>query len=206
MSRRCRWPTRLTGDGPGGLTRVFFSDSGSIAVEVALKIALQYWLNKGQAREVPFPLLLRRLSRRHLRCHGRLGSRAVDAQGVSRCPARHHRRRRPDRRIGLAAARRVSRATAPETAAMIVEPLVQGAGGMRFHRPETWRRSMTWRRSIRLLFIADEIATGFWRTGYRFACDSAGFGRIFSAWAKRSPAARSRWERPWPARRSSRHS
>ncbi len=61
-----------------------------------------------------------------------------------------------------------------EIAAMIIEPLVQGAGGMRFHRPEILASLHAMAGKHEILFIADEIATGFWRTGHRFACDSAG--------------------------------
>ncbi len=57
---------------------------------------------------------------------------------------------------------------------MIIEPLVQGAGGMRFHSPETLGALYDLAKEHDLLFIADEIATGFWRTGHRFACESAG--------------------------------
>jgi adenosylmethionine-8-amino-7-oxononanoate aminotransferase len=69
---------------------------------------------------------------------------------------------------GLLAAR------APQLAAMIIEPLVQGAGGMRFHTPEVLAALHAMARKHNILFIADEIATGFWRTGHRFACDAAG--------------------------------
>src|SRR5262249_56916341 len=63
---------------------------------------------------------------------------------------------------------------APELAAMILEPLVQGAGGMRFHTPEVLAALHAMARKYDILFVADEIATGFWRTGHRFACDAAG--------------------------------
>ena len=63
---------------------------------------------------------------------------------------------------------------AHEVAAMIIEPLVQGAGGMRFHRGEMLAALHALARKYEILFIADEIATGFWRTGNRFACEEAG--------------------------------
>ncbi len=73
----------------------------------------------------------------------------------------------------LAAFERLVALRAPETAAMIVEPLVQGAGGMRFHSPEVLATLCEVAKAHDILFIADEIATGFWRTGHRFACNAA---------------------------------
>ena len=90
---------RLTAIVPPGLTRVFFTDSGSIAVEVA---ASRSPCNTGSsirpAREVPFPLLRRRLSRRHPGSDVRLRPRAVDAQGVPQCAGASACRRGSDRR------------------------------------------------------------------------------------------------------------
>ena len=87
---------------------------------------------------------------------------------------RHHVVEIPTDMSGLARLDAFLEGVADETAAMIIEPLVQGAGGMRFHSPEILGalHAMAKRRDI--LFIADEIATGFWRTGHRFACDAAG--------------------------------
>ena len=159
---------------PPGLSRVFFADSGSIAVEVALKIALQYWLNKGQPRKD------------HFLCftdgyHGdTFGAMAVSDparsmhkafRGAS-CPASSSSISRPMRRT-LDALDRLLGHLAHETAAMIVEPLVQGAGGMRFHSPEILSGLARMAKKHDVLFIADEIATGFWRTGHRFACEAA---------------------------------
>jgi adenosylmethionine-8-amino-7-oxononanoate aminotransferase len=165
---------RLTAMAPPGLTRVFFADSGSIAVEVALKIALQYWINKGHTRKD------------HFLCftdgyHGdTFGAMAVSdpARSMHRAfreilprnfvvdvpPARGRTIENLDRLLGH---------LAHETAAMIIEPLVQGAGGMRFHAPETLAALARMAKKHDILFIADEIATGFWRTGHRFACDAA---------------------------------
>src|SRR5262249_28927552 len=63
---------------------------------------------------------------------------------------------------------------APELAALILKPLVQGAGGMRCHTPEVLAALRAMGRKYDILFVADEIATGFWRTGHRFACNAAG--------------------------------
>jgi adenosylmethionine-8-amino-7-oxononanoate aminotransferase len=166
---------RLSAMAPEGLTRGFFADSGSIAVEVALKIALQYWLNKGHARKD------------HILCfsngyHGdTFGAMAVSdpARSMHKAfreilprnfvvdvpPANGGTLEHLDRLLGH---------LAHETAAMIIEPMVQGAGGMRFHSPETLAELARMARRHDVLFIADEIATGFWRTGHRFACEAAG--------------------------------
>ncbi len=154
-----RWPRP-------GLTRVFFSDSGSIAVEVALKIALQYWRNQGQTRK------------KHFLCfsdgyHGdTFGAMAVSDPVRSMhkafrdvlCPSIV--RRLPG---GCDVAASGSRACSPTQPAawpaMIVEPLVQGAGGMRFHdRRRCLPALHALAKKHDILFIADEIATGFWRT------------------------------------------
>ncbi len=165
--------TRLVAMTPPGLSRGFFADSGSIAVEVALKIALQYWLNKGQPRKD------------HFLCfsdgyHGdTFGAMAVSdpARSMHRAfqsilPRQFVVDIPPDART-LAALDGLLGHLAHETAAMIIEPMVQGAGGMRFHSPEILSGLARMAKKHDVLFIADEIATGFWRTGHRFACEAA---------------------------------
>ena len=165
---------RLTEMAPPGLTRVFFTDSGSIAVEVALKIALQYWLNRG------------RLEKRRFLCfadgyHGdTFGAMAVSDpersmhKAFRHALAHHHVVEVPTDAVGLERLDAFLAQNASEVAAMIIEPLVQGAGGMRFHTAEILAALHTLAIKHEVLFIADEIATGFWRTGHRFACDAAG--------------------------------
>ena len=158
---------------PPGLSRVFFADSGSIAVEVALKIALQYWLNKGKTRKD------------HFLCfsNGYHGD-TFGAMAVSDPARRCTRPFRPSCRASSSSTSRPmpglsTRSTGcsatwrTRPAAMIVEPLVQGAGGMRFHSPEILSGLARMAKKHDVLFIADEIATGFWRTGHRFACEAA---------------------------------
>jgi adenosylmethionine-8-amino-7-oxononanoate aminotransferase len=166
--------SRLSAMAPPGLTRVFFTDSGSIAVEVALKMALQFWLNKGQARKT------------HFLCftdgyHGdTLGAMAVSDPARSMHKAfrdvvpRHFVIDVPSGAAFSPDVERLLGQHADEIAAMIVEPLVQGAGGMRFHSPQALAGLHQMAKEHDILFIADEIATGFWRTGHRFACESAG--------------------------------
>jgi adenosylmethionine---8-amino-7-oxononanoate aminotransferase len=165
---------RLAAMAPPGLSRVFFTDSGSIAVEVALKIALQYWLNRGQAGRTRFVCFTDGY-------HGdTLGAMSVSDpersmhRAFAHCLVRHHVVDLPGLATEVAELDRFLGRHAHETAAMIVEPLVQGAGGMRFHSPEVLAALHRLARSHDVLFIADEIATGFWRTGDRFACETAG--------------------------------
>ena len=165
---------RLTAMAPPGLTRVFFTDSGSIAVEVALKIALQYWLNIGRPEKCRFLCFADGY-------HGdTFGAMAVSDPERSMHKAfrnalvPHHVVKVPTDEGGLAKLDGFLADRAGEIAAMIIEPLVQGAGGMRFHRPEILAALHGMAGKHEILFIADEIATGFWRTGHRFACDAAG--------------------------------
>ena len=165
---------RLTAMTPPGLTPVFFTDSGSIAVEVALKIALQYWLNRGRSEKCRFLCFADGY-------HGdTLGAMAVSDpersmhKAFRQVLARHHVVDVPTDADALGRLNEFLEDTAHEIAAMIIEPLVQGAGGMRFHPPEILASLHAMAVDHEVLFIADEIATGFWRTGHRFACDAAG--------------------------------
>ena len=164
---------RLTAMAPGGLTRVFFSDSGSVAVEVALKIALQYWRNVGKS------------GKDHFLCfsngyHGdTFGAMSVSDPEKSMHKALYGALNPqyvvdiPRELSSLAGLETFLAGVAGEVAAMIIEPLVQGAGGMRFHTPEILAGLHRLAKKHEILFIADEIATGFWRTGNRFACEEA---------------------------------
>jgi adenosylmethionine---8-amino-7-oxononanoate aminotransferase len=158
---------------PGDLDHVFFSDSGSVAVEVALKMAVQYWRNRGitgRGRFVAF----------NGGYHGdTTGAMAVSdpEEGMNRLFAgllpRHDILDLPrDDEAALRLERHLER-HADELAGIIVEPLVQGAGGMLFHGAETLRRLRGLADRFDLLLIFDEIFTGFGRTGAMFACDEA---------------------------------
>jgi len=158
---------------PGDLDHVFFSDSGSVAVEVALKMAAQYWLNRGQKRA-------KFLAFRH----GYHGD-TLNAMAVSDPAEGMHRRLNdvlprqviadlPRDAASAAALEAVIARDREELAAIIVEPLVQGAGGMVFHEPAVLRRLRQVADHAGLLLIFDEIFTGFGRTGTMFACDAAG--------------------------------
>ncbi|RMG31012.1 MAG: adenosylmethionine--8-amino-7-oxononanoate transaminase [Gammaproteobacteria bacterium] len=168
---------RLT---PEPLQHVFFADSGSVAVEVAMKMALQYRIARGESRRRRF-LALR---------HGYHGDTFAAMSVCDPEGGMHHLftgflphqyfapapRCRPgeDPTQDLAAFREVLLAHGEEITAVILEPVVQGAGGMRFYSPDYLAgvRRLCDRHGV--LLIADEIATGFGRTGTLFACEQAG--------------------------------
>ncbi len=159
---------------PGTLDHVFFSESGSVAVEVGLKIALQYWRRRGRPERRRF------LYFRHgyhgdtfatmAICDPEEGIHALFAgsfpeQILAELPRDAVRRR---------ALSSLLRAHAGEIAAVVVEPLAQCAGGMKFHEPEVLRTVAELAREHGALLLLDEIATGFGRTGTLFACERAG--------------------------------
>lgn len=187
---------RLAALAPSGLTRCFFADSGSAAIEVALKMSFHYWLNRGRSakhrfltlsnayhgetlgalsvgdvplyREIYQPLLLPVLTVPSPDCYLR-------ASGESW--AAHSRR-------SFAAMAAALERHADELAAVIVEPLVQCAGGMRMYDPVYLQllRAACDRYGVHL--IADEIAVGFGRTGTLFACEQAGIAPDFLCLSK----------------------
>jgi adenosylmethionine-8-amino-7-oxononanoate aminotransferase len=155
--------------GPGDLDRVFFSDSGSVAVEVALKMAVQYWRNRG-----------RRGRTRVLAFTGGYHGDTTGAMAVSDPQGSMHAAFRgllpeqitvelPVDKRSTAAFETALKRHAEELAAIIVEPLVQGAGGMRFHDAQVLRTLRAAADRYELLLIFDEIFTGFGRTGSLFA-------------------------------------
>jgi adenosylmethionine-8-amino-7-oxononanoate aminotransferase len=163
---------RLVALAPPGLSRVFYSDSGSSAVEVALKMAFQFWAQQDD------PAAARRRGFICLRdaYHGdTLGS--VSVGGIDLFHACYEpllfaaRRAEAGDVDGLAA---LLAAHGEETAAMIVEPLVQGAAGMRVHPPGYLRAVRELCDAHGVLLICDEVATGFGRTGRMFACEHEG--------------------------------
>jgi len=164
---------RLTQIAPQGLSRVFFSDSGSVAVEVALKIALQYWRNSGKPHKDRFLCFK----------DGYHGD-TMGAMSVSDPEKSLHKAFRgsvikqyvvdiPRDEYGFAEFDSLLAAEHGHIAGIIIEPLVQGAGGMRFHSADVLAEIARMAKKHHILFIADEIATGFYRTGSRFACNEA---------------------------------
>ncbi|MDP1613451.1 MAG: adenosylmethionine--8-amino-7-oxononanoate transaminase [Sulfuritalea sp.] len=168
-----RLAQRLAALLPGDLERVFFTESGSVAVEVALKMAIQYWRNKGQAEK------RRVVYFRHgyhgdtfatmALCDPEEGMHALFAgsmpdQIMAELPTDENLRSAFDLLLETHAER---------LAAVIIEPLVQGAGGMQMHDAQTLAFVAEACARNKVLLIADEIMTGFGRTGRMFACDEA---------------------------------
>lgn len=161
------------GGGKEPLARVFFSDSGSTSVEVALKMALGYWRNRGEPRT--------RIAALEHGYHGdTIGTMSAGARGVFNAayepllfeverlafPAAGHE-------MATLEALDAALKKAP-LAALVVEPLVLGAGGMLMYRPETLAEMARLCRQHGTLLIADEVMTGFGRTGTFLASQQAG--------------------------------
>jgi len=157
---------------PGDLDRVFFSDSGSVAVEIAMKMAVQYWSNRGEHSRSKF-----------IAFRGGYHGDTTGAMAVSDPDAGMHEAFKgllPEHVIlDLPAASDAALSAflqihGEEIAGIIVEPLVQGAGGMKFHDAVVLQRLRALADRHGLLLIFDEIFTGFGRTGSMFACEAAG--------------------------------
>ena len=170
----CRLATRLSALLPGDLGHVFFSESGSVSVEIAMKIAVQYWINngtRGRTRFVAFKggyhgdtLATMSVCDPDEGMHT-LFKGAIAEQLIAELPTDAEKTAALDAFLA---------AHAHQVAAVVTEPLVQGAGGMRFHDAETLRRLRALCDKHGMLLILDEIFTGFARTGSMFACEAAG--------------------------------
>jgi adenosylmethionine---8-amino-7-oxononanoate aminotransferase len=165
---------RLTALLPGDLDRVFFSESGSVAVEIAMKMAQQYWINRGEPNKTKFVTF-----------KGGYHGDTTGAMAVSDPDAGMHdvfRGLLPEHVIidlpadaaSADALELVLARHAERIAGLMIEPLVQGAGGMRFHDAATLQRLRAVADRCGALLIFDEIFTGFGRTGTMFACEQAG--------------------------------
>ncbi len=174
----CKHLVELT---PAPLTRVFISDSGSVAVEVAIKMALQYWYSRGVKGKT------RLLALRNGYHGDTFGAMAVcdPVTGMhhlfNEVLAQHLFAPAPATPFGASASKedlaeisQLIAEHADELAAVIVEPIVQGAGGMRFYSADYLRQLRALCDKHNVLLIHDEIATGFGRTGKLFACEHAG--------------------------------
>jgi adenosylmethionine-8-amino-7-oxononanoate aminotransferase len=176
----------LTAIVPPGLTRVFYSDAGATAVEVALRMALQYHQLRGDGHRTRFASLVEGYHGDTLGAvgvgfsetfHRFLADAVVPAVRLTPPHVfRWRERMSADAALGaaIAEAERVLAEHGPVLAALIVEPLVQGAAGMWIHPPEYLRALAALARRHGTLFVADEVATGFGRTGRMFACEHAG--------------------------------
>lgn len=166
---------------PDGLDKVFLSDSGSVAVEIAIKMAFQYWISQGQPQKNKLLTLRRGYHGDTFAamsvCDPETGMHHMFDQVV----AKHHFAPAP--MIGvhepwdeedIAEFTTIIREHKQQLAAVILEPIVQGAGGMRFYSPHYLKRVRELCDDNNVLLIADEIATGFGRSGKLFACEWAG--------------------------------
>jgi adenosylmethionine-8-amino-7-oxononanoate aminotransferase len=151
---------------PPSLNRVFYSDNGSTAVEVALKMAVQYWHNNGRKHK-------RRIVALEHAYHGdTIGAMSVSAD--SPFTAAFDGLRLPAYRVACEDdLDRLLRERKDEIACFICEPLIQGAGGMIVYSVERLQRFHQLCTANEVLFVADEVFTGFGRTGRMFACDHA---------------------------------
>ena len=173
----CRQLVAMT---PQALECVFLADSGSIAVEVSMKMAMQYWLGRGETRQ-QFLTLQRGY-------HGDTfaAMSVCDPQNSMHSLWRgflpqHHFADAPECRFDeewderdINDFARLIEQHHTNIAAVILEPIVQGAGGMRFYHPRYLQRVREYCDRYGVLLIADEIATGFGRSGKLFACEHAG--------------------------------
>lgn len=165
---------------PAGLNKVFFSDSGSVAVEVALKMALQYWFSQGQHQKTRF-LALRSgyhgdtfaamsvcdpfTGMHHLFTH------TLSRHLFSETPSCKFDEEWDERHIANFS--QLIQRHRQKIAAVILEPIAQNAGGMNFYSPHYLKRVRELCDKNDVLLIADEVATGFGRTGKLFACEHA---------------------------------
>ncbi|MEO0541661.1 MAG: adenosylmethionine--8-amino-7-oxononanoate transaminase [Cyanobacteria bacterium P01_A01_bin.105] len=171
---------RLVDLTPAPLQQVFFCDSGSVSVEVAMKMAIQYWYNLGQPQK-----------HRFLTVRGGYHGDTFDAMSVcDPVTGMHHLFNQVLRQQYFAEVPQIPFSGVwddtdiasfeqrlvenhGQIAAAIFEPVVQGAGGMRFYSPDYVRRARELCDQYNVLLILDEIATGFGRTGRLFACEHA---------------------------------
>src|SRR5215472_7998458 len=168
-----RLATRLSALLPGDLNHVFFSDSGSVAVEVAMKMAIQYWLNRnirGRTKILAFKGGYHGDTIATMAvCDPEEGMHALFAGLLPAHPVIDL----PCDESSIDAFERFIERHAGELAAILVEPLVQGAGGMIFHNAEVLRHLRRAADKYELLLIFDEIFVGFGRTSAMFACEAA---------------------------------
>ncbi|HEY5602992.1 MAG TPA: adenosylmethionine--8-amino-7-oxononanoate transaminase, partial [Gammaproteobacteria bacterium] len=191
-----RLSERLVALAPAGLSRCFYADNGSSAVEIALKMSFHYWRNRGEQRKQKFVTLQNSY-------HGEtLGALAVgDVElykktyeplllRVITAPSPDAYHAQPGESAADHATRQfqaletILQANASEICAIIVEPLVQCAGSMRMYDPVYLTRLRAACDKYRVHLIADEIAVGFGRTGTLFACEQAGITPDFLCLAK----------------------
>lgn len=159
---------KLLGILPSGFTKIFFSDDGSTSTEVALKLAIQYWHNKGISRKKILAI--------EGAYHGdTFGAMSVGSRGIFNHPFDDFLFQvtfipfpEGNGQNSIDAMKELAN---EDYAAFIYEPLVQGAAGMRMYEPETLEQLLRLAKKQGIICIADEVMTGFGRTGKKFASD-----------------------------------
>ncbi len=165
---------------PQNLNKVFFADSGSVAMEVAIKIALQYWIsskkpNKNKLITVKNGYHGDTFATMAI-CDPINGMHNLFSEVISKhyfAPAPENGFSKQSNNEDLIALKEIIKNNHQNIAAMTIEPIVQGAGGMRFYRPDYLKQVRQLCDEFNILLIVDEIATGFGRTGKLFACEWA---------------------------------
>lgn len=179
-----RLAAELISAAPAGLTRVFYSDSGSTAVEIALKQSFQYWQLRGRTAKQRF---LRLSEAYHGDTLGAVGVGGIAVFHRIFGPLLVRSIELPTPALHADALDRLEQELdrrAYEIAAFVFEPLIQGAAGMLVHPPGFLRRAAELCRSFGVHLILDEVATGFGRTGRMFACEHEGVSPDFLCLAK----------------------
>ncbi len=171
---------KLASISPPGLNKVFLSDSGSVSVEVAIKMACQYWISLGMSRK---SRLLTIQSGYHgdtfaamSVCDPLTGMHHIFKEVLTQqffAPTPRTKFKEKWVEEDITDFKKILEAHSAEIAAVILEPIVQGAGGMHFYSPQYLIRVRELCDQYDVLLIADEIATGFGRTGELFACNWA---------------------------------
>ncbi len=166
---------------PDGLNHVFFSDSGSVAVEVALKMAVQYWSNQGNLNKGKFVALKKAYHGDTFKCM-EVGDDPDYKSSYDHILNKGFNTSIPEGGFNASDAE-INKALnefesilinhSNEIAAFIVEPIMQGAGGFKVYSPKYLLEAKKLCNAYNVLFIADEVATGFGRTGKLFACNYA---------------------------------
>ena len=166
---------------PEGLNHVFFSDSGSVAVEVALKMSVQYWSNQGNLSKKKFIALKNAYHGDTFKTmevgddsdYQNSYNHALNKGYFTSIPKGSFSPTLEELNEGLQEFETILKQHSNEIAAFIVEPLMQGAAGFRLYSPEYLKQAKLLCEKYNILFIADEVATGFGRTGKLFACNHA---------------------------------